>query len=64
MIQTNKQPLQKEKEVDKDLDLAIKIMEIAIDELYILLNKTNSLNTFKIINLMQDFINIQKNKVL
>lgn len=64
MIKTTKPSIDVNYTTEETLDVSIKIMELAVDELYILLNKTSSLTTFKIINLMQDFINIQKNKVL
>ena len=64
MIKTTKPYIIEDCTTEEALGVSIDIMELAVDELYILLNKTSSLTTFKIINLMQDFINIQKNKVL
>ena len=64
MIKTTKPSILEDCTAEESLGVSIDIMELAVDELYILLNKTSSLTTFKIINLMQDFINIQKNKVL
>lgn len=64
MIKTTKPYILEDCTAEEALGVSIDIMELAVDELYILLNKTSSLTTFKIINLMQDFINIQKNKVL